>query len=408
MADVVDSFSEAGYTGYVAVNNTVNAFGQAFTCGGDYELDSVRFYLQKVGAPAGSCYAELWSMTGTYGSNGVPNALLATSDAVAESGISTSFGLITFTFSGAERVSIASGYYCIVFRSQGGDSSHYIRIGIGSASGHNGNSCREVSGTWGQYAADTIFYVYGETGVEQICTESITVSGSALKTPGVVKVESITLVATAVKGLTRVWSETVSLGALLAKAPGKVLAEALSLVDTFSKLLTKGKELLETITLVDTVNKGITRLFTQAVAIGGAVVKAASKTFSEVLSVGEVLEKFKAAIKNLTETISVTDTLTKAANKVLSETVTLVDSITRGITKVYSETVTLVETLIKQSFLYKVFTETITLTDSITSAISKMWVKVSKSTTTYSKQTKPTSVWTKQAKAPTSFTKTGR
>jgi hypothetical protein len=127
-------------------------------------IDSCKFYLKKNGTPT-NIKAKLYSHSGVWGSSGYPGTLLATSDTVDASAIATGYGLITFTFSGANRVALTNGaHYCILITCAQ-DTSNYLNYGYdGSSPAAGGNLIQGDGSTWTSYDwADAIFYVYGDT-----------------------------------------------------------------------------------------------------------------------------------------------------------------------------------------------------------------------------------------------------
>lgn len=127
-------------------------------------MSSAKFYLKKVGSPTGNAIAALYELSGTHGTNAVPTgAALATSDNFDVSTLTTSYQLITFTFSGANRYNITAAYYYeIVFEYSGGDADNYVQVGIdGSSPSDSGNPAYYTGGSWTPTTAkDVIFYVY--------------------------------------------------------------------------------------------------------------------------------------------------------------------------------------------------------------------------------------------------------
>jgi hypothetical protein len=166
MATLLDSYSEANRDADVIISAAnYRALAQAFTAGASLNLDSCKFYLKKTGSPPGTMYAKLYSITGTYGTNAVPNTLLATSTGVAASAVGASLGLITFNFTGAARVAVTSAArYAIVIENDAGDESNSISAGWDTSSpSHGGNFAYTLGGAWtGAATRDVCFYVYGE------------------------------------------------------------------------------------------------------------------------------------------------------------------------------------------------------------------------------------------------------
>lgn len=136
--------------------------GQTFSLTSSKYLYQVSFYARKVNSPTGAIYAKLYNATGLSGSNGIPyGAPLAVSVAVDATTLSTSFGLVTFTFNPV--VSLTSGTYVVTLEYAGGSSSHYIQVGLTTTAGnHTGNGCYlNSSYAWNSLSSDTIFYIYG-------------------------------------------------------------------------------------------------------------------------------------------------------------------------------------------------------------------------------------------------------
>jgi hypothetical protein len=171
MSTLVDSYSESNYTTdwYISGDADFSEFiyaGQSFTGNGE-KIVSCKFYLQKNGLPTGNCYAKLYSHSGTYGSSSKPGDLLATSDAKDVSTISTSYGLVEFTFSGAEQYTLVNGtYYIIMINYEDGTTWADLNFGVDYTSpSHGGNASHKVAGgsTWiADGLRDACFYVYSE------------------------------------------------------------------------------------------------------------------------------------------------------------------------------------------------------------------------------------------------------
>ena len=161
MANLCDSYT--GYDADDAIYVTVREqFGQSFTGNGE-TLDNVIFRLYKAGSPTGSCYAKVFAHTGTFGDSSEPTgAVLATSDAYDVSTIGGG-GEITFTFSGANRITLTNATkFCVLFEYTGGDASNAPNIGYdGSSPTHGGNAFAYRYGSYTLYSGrDTYFKVY--------------------------------------------------------------------------------------------------------------------------------------------------------------------------------------------------------------------------------------------------------
>lgn len=165
MATLVDSYSESNRNSDEQISDgigRVKEVGQAFT-GVAGVLNSAVFYLKAFGDISGNAYARVYAHTGTFGSTGTPTgSVLATSNALDISTLSTSTQeLITFTFSGAEKITLVEGTkYFITFYNLNGDSSHLVFCARDSTSPtHAGNGALYIA-SWAASANDYIFYVY--------------------------------------------------------------------------------------------------------------------------------------------------------------------------------------------------------------------------------------------------------
>jgi hypothetical protein len=163
---LVDSYSESNQNTTVTISAglTTKMVGQSFTSNG-YTLSSCKFYLRKNNSPTGSVYAKLYSHSGTFGSTGVPLTLLATSDAVDISTLSTSFALVTFTFSGAEKYAMVNGtnYFIVFDASAAGDATNSVSVGVDTTSPTHGGNRANYTSSWASVStSDACFYVYGD------------------------------------------------------------------------------------------------------------------------------------------------------------------------------------------------------------------------------------------------------
>jgi hypothetical protein len=166
-ADVVDSYSESNYTSTFAMYTGFSQeAGMSFAVSAGGTLDSAKFYIRKSagGSPTGNLYAVLYAHSGVYGTSSLPTgSYLAISDAVDATTLPTDIALVTFTFSGANRVTLSPGYYVMTLYFDGGDASNAVRFGYDDSSpSHGGNMCFSNDGSsfTAETSIDAIFYVY--------------------------------------------------------------------------------------------------------------------------------------------------------------------------------------------------------------------------------------------------------
>lgn len=130
----------------------------------------VTFYLRKVGNASGWMWCMIFDVTGTCGTDCVPDPvafLTGTSGFSVSSTLTTSWQLITFNF-GLDVCLLPNHCYAIVFVAWSGfgglDDNNYIQVAIRKLlnGGHSGNTVFYRNGAWGaQDRADTIFYLCG-------------------------------------------------------------------------------------------------------------------------------------------------------------------------------------------------------------------------------------------------------
>ena len=164
-ANVVDSYSEAYYTTPLVHYGLANPYeGQTFWVSTPCTLDSAKFYLSYLNSPSGDTYVQIYAHTGTWGSTGIPaGSPLATSD-VRNATVVTTLALYTYTFSGANRISLSTGPYVAIHYFGGTVSLNWLKYGIDNTTKtHAGNWVVSADTTnWsGSASYDSIFYIYG-------------------------------------------------------------------------------------------------------------------------------------------------------------------------------------------------------------------------------------------------------
>lgn len=157
-ASTIDSYSETNRDDFFNSNNRMT--GQSFSVTSNATLTSAQFYVQKNASPTGNVLVYLYAHSGTYGVSSVPGALLATSDAVDVTTFPTSFGLVTFTFTGAQQYAMTAGTKYLIVIDGGGLVATAFSIGDDITSPtHAGNSWDTADGALA--STDVVFYVFG-------------------------------------------------------------------------------------------------------------------------------------------------------------------------------------------------------------------------------------------------------
>lgn len=131
------------------------------------------------------------------------------------------------------------------------------------------------------------------------------------------------------------------------------------------------KDLTETITLVDTVKRGTGKSIKEAIALVDVVRRGAGKAIEEVITLVDTVDIIRIFTEMLTETITLVDGIKRDTAKILTETVTLVDTVRRAAARLLADTFTLVDTITINRFYVRAFSEVIALSDSIQKATGK-------------------------------------
>jgi len=162
MSILIDSYNPTtDFYNTVKFGNTTTT-GQSFSCNVDTLLNSCVFQISKVGSPTGNITAVLYAHTGVYGTSSKPTGtVLATSDPIDISTISTTKTNVTFTFSGVNKYPLTTNKYVILLKYSGTTS---LNIWYLTGNGASGNSSYNTAPTtWASLSGfDYLFFVYGD------------------------------------------------------------------------------------------------------------------------------------------------------------------------------------------------------------------------------------------------------
>lgn len=132
-----------------------------------YKLKQARFFLAKYGSPTGNLQAQIYAVTGTYGSTAKPTGDVLAESAAVDSSTLTERQLVEFTFSGDNQIILepdtayAIGVAATTDTISGGDVVYFFTDN--TAPTHAGNAFYIDEGFFGALPyADSLFYVYGE------------------------------------------------------------------------------------------------------------------------------------------------------------------------------------------------------------------------------------------------------
>jgi len=88
--------------------------------------------------------------------------------------------------------------------------------------------------------------------------------------------------------------------------------------------------------------------------------------------------------KELTDTISFTDSVLKTATKLLAETLTLTDNVIKTFSRIFEETITFTDSIVKTA--EKLLTEVFTFTDSVLKTVGRNLTETLTLTDTFERQ----------------------
>lgn len=161
----IDSYSDTNLSAWYAMQYTTQIHGQSFTGNGKYAVRA-KAYLKKTGAPTGTITAHIYSHVGAYGSTGVGEVLLGSSESVQASVVTTDGGWVEFIFLSDSQVFLSNGgYYCLMLSFTGVDTSNYVQWGVDTSTPtHSGCYLVRTGTSWtADSTKDRIFIVYSGT-----------------------------------------------------------------------------------------------------------------------------------------------------------------------------------------------------------------------------------------------------
>ena len=153
----IDTYASSNKSAQISMySNNNEQVGFAVTLGSDKNIQTVDFFLDKVGTPTADSVmkAKIYAVTGSVGTSGLPTgSLLATSIDVDVSVLTGTFAFVQFTFE--EPYAATAGNYAILLEYNSGDASNYVRIGTDSSSPTHGSNAFATDTVNTGWAADT-------------------------------------------------------------------------------------------------------------------------------------------------------------------------------------------------------------------------------------------------------------
>ena len=162
--NTIDTYASSNQSGsvsqYLGNNEQV---GFSITLASGHSIQSVKFWMKKLGSPTGLMQAKIFASTGTVGTSGLPTGTVLQSSLYSDSeSLTTSFALVEFTFE--EPYVAAAGDICILLEYKKGDSSNNVIVGTDSSSPTHGSNVFKTNTANSSWSADTsqdlIFSLY--------------------------------------------------------------------------------------------------------------------------------------------------------------------------------------------------------------------------------------------------------
>ncbi len=165
VTNTIDTYNESNADGTYALSNTRWGLGQGFTGNGS-KLTTVKFQLTKTLSPTGNMVAKIYTFSGSMGTTAIPSgAALATSANYDVSTVPGSPTIITFTFSGANQILLASATdYFVTVECTTNDNTNTIDVSYDASSPSHAKNGAQMnsSSVWSAEAnKDFPFYVNG-------------------------------------------------------------------------------------------------------------------------------------------------------------------------------------------------------------------------------------------------------
>jgi hypothetical protein len=183
LIEIVDSYPIGSEDGVTFLSSDYNSqMGQSFTSKANCKpLSAVACLLSSQGTLAGTMVSKIYTHTGTFGVNGIPDTLVATSDTVNVSAV-TDHGdyikrLVPFIFSDANRVILTpqQHYFAVIEYTGGGGSNTILVHEINTNPSHSGNVAYGTVGySWySDNTRDFCFYVFQDNPIKSVARKAL-------------------------------------------------------------------------------------------------------------------------------------------------------------------------------------------------------------------------------------------
>lgn len=213
-------------------------------------------------------------------------------------------------------------------------------------------------------------------GASKIVSDTATHTDTLIRDVGRIMTETVTHTDTLIRSIARSLVETVTHTDTFEYIKTQFITLTDTATHTDSILRTPGKVLSEISTHTDTLIRGAGKVLSDTVTHTDSIIRDITHIFSEVATHTDTF--LKETGKILSETITHTDSIIRSITRTLIDTITHTDTLIANVAKVLdlSDTTTLTDTITR--ITGRIMTETVTLTDSILKSAGKMLSEIAR------------------------------
>ena len=395
MAVLIDRYSESNEDFAVySYTDTQEQVGQSFAVESAIILKNCHVWLRKFGSPTGNCYVVIYAHSGTYGTSSIPTgSVLATSDTLDVSTLPNSFPLIehTFSFSGAGAIKLsANTKYCLAVVYGAGNTDNCIGVGADSSSPtHAGNLFLTNDGvTWSTYSTyDLVFEVYGDPSIPigtygGFYAGGNYFAGSPKQPSDFIKVglfDGVSLSDIKISQTQKGLFEGIILSDSISKVLGafRSFVEGVNVSDSIVKAFHRVKNFVESVVVTDTMGKvgAYVRSLVESINVADSITKSISyvRSFIDSIRATDFIQTTRQFIANLVDSIVAVDTVAKRAIKDMKESINVSDTLSRLLTasRSFVDSIVASDVVVKLTRL-KTFVDNMSITDFVSKVIGKV------------------------------------
>jgi hypothetical protein len=347
---IIDMYDEINQNTFINIYDRT-IVGQSFT-GDGQTLDTVSFYLYKMGSPTGNCYARISGHSGTYGTSSISTGvILATSNPRVTNEITSSYSYFTFTFPEEEKIILESGVnYCVEMFYEYADGLNRPTLGIDDSSPtHSGNAFR-------YYPAglefipianqDLIFRITGTTtspsmspSTSPSISESISPSVSESGSPSISQSISTSIS----PSLSESISESASISPSSSESISASISESASLSESVSESLSPSISESVSPSLSPSVSQSAS--YSQSISesrspsISESISESISLSMSESASISQSVSESRSASVSESISESLSESISPSLSESISESASYSESVSESVSSSISESI---------------------------------------------------------------------